>query len=930
MVQVVSSILFSNHIDMKKNFLFGFLALMLAWFWFGGISMAEDINCTYVNWEQKSESSPEAVVYVNWEDSAIYCYSNLSKAISAEKWEIFLLGDLNLSKTTKVSKNTVLNLNWHNINSKAITTFWVMANFEIKWNWQIKQEASDDEYSPVMISPLKWNIVIWNGVSLEWKNIIAIPDLTSVPAEAKWDISIDLWWEIKADGFWITINWNITNTDEVTINIQETANITSSNSAWLYLAWYWVTTIADWAEISWKNSAIEIRAWELTINWWTFTATAEWENVTVTSNSQWSTTVWAALAIAQHTTKQEINVTINWWTFEWIAAVNQANPQSNEGEAAEKVSTTITAGEFNWTINNTDSNNKINIEWWIFSDDVSDYTANDGYSVKNSEWEYEIKALTKTYFDMSSNKNITFPVVLSDDWKNVLLEETKAVLKKESSLVAWPLLAQFNDLTQQSDLDANAKIVTIEWQDLLFFKQALADKTQYKIWVFTKSGDTGPFSSKDKFIGNGHDYDSENPAITFDPTNTKDPFEVSSWPILAYNEVQKESKTVWYTLYTQVDPEDNAKNQWWFYAPRLYKVTFNTNWSSDTFEAQKVALTDWKATNPWIPTKGWVGFKFWSKDGTNEYNFEDVVDDDIELTAIYGTAEEGAFNIIFKNWDIELQKDVLAKDVIPTYLWETPTKAEDSTCNTYEFKEWTPTIAAVSADTTYTATFTCTSKKSSGGSSSWGGGSSRSSTTKTTTTTTTTWDAKTTTDTKATDTKTNVDGNNNGNTPAYNNDFSKEFNDAYQFAYKNWITTMPSIEEADMYGPLTRIAMAKMLSQYAINVLGKTPDTTKVVPTFPDVDAKLDADYNNWVTLAYQLWIMWINVNKYRPNDLVTRAEFGTALSRMLYSLSDGEWDQWYKTHLDKLMEEQIITNNNPNLQELRGYVMIMLMRSAQ
>ena len=64
---------------------------------------------------------------------------------------------------------------------------------------------------------------------------------------------------------------------------------------------------------------------------------------------------------------------------------------------------------------------------------------------------------------------------------------------------------------------------------------------------------------------------------------------------------------------------------------------------------------------------------------------------------------------------------------------------------------------------------------------------------------------------------------------------------------------MNSPEEANMYGPLTRIAMAKMLSQYAINVLGKTPDTTKVVPTFPDVSAQLDADYNNGVTLAYQL-----------------------------------------------------------------------------
>jgi hypothetical protein len=42
---------------------------------------------------------------------------------------------------------------------------------------------------------------------------------------------------------------------------------------------------------------------------------------------------------------------------------------------------------------------------------------------------------------------------------------------------------------------------------------------------------------------------------------------------------------------------------------------------------------------------------------------------------------------------------------------------------------------------------------------------------------------------------------------------------AYEFAYKHGITTMDSIEKADMEGPLTRIAMAKMLSYYAINVL---------------------------------------------------------------------------------------------------------------
>ena len=151
--------------------------------------------------------------------------------------------------------------------------------------------------------------------------------------------------------------------------------------------------------------------------------------------------------------------------------------------------------------------------------------------------------------------------------------------------------------------------------------------------------------------------------------------------------------------------------------------------------------------------------------------------------------------------------------------------------------------------------------------------------------------------------------------------------DAYNWAFKNGITTMPSIDEADMEGGLTRIAMAKMLSQYAINILGKTPDTSKVA-TFSDVTAQMDADYGNGVTLAYQLGIMGIGINEFRPNDLVTRAEFATALSRLLFNTPDGE-EFYYTTHLQKLMDEKIITNNNPDLQELRGYVMIMLMRSA-
>ena len=184
---------------------------------------------------------------------------------------------------------------------------------------------------------------------------------------------------------------------------------------------------------------------------------------------------------------------------------------------------------------------------------------------------------------------------------------------------------------------------------------------------------------------------------------------------------------------------------------------------------------------------------------------------------------------------------------------------------------------------------------------------------------------------ETTQTINNKISNNQNNTISsdYNNWYSKEMNDAYEYAHNNWITTINSIEKAKMNSPLTRIAMAKMLSYFAINVLGQKPDTSKWTPIFNDVTNNLNKQYNNAVTLSYQLWIMWQNIknNNFRPNDKVTRAEFATSLSRLLFSTPDGQ--PYYTTHLKKLKQEWILTIDDPKIIEKRWYIMLMLMRTS-
>ncbi len=163
--------------------------------------------------------------------------------------------------------------------------------------------------------------------------------------------------------------------------------------------------------------------------------------------------------------------------------------------------------------------------------------------------------------------------------------------------------------------------------------------------------------------------------------------------------------------------------------------------------------------------------------------------------------------------------------------------------------------------------------------------------------------------------------------------YTREMNNAYSFAYENWITTVSNIDKAKMNSSLTRIAMAKMLSNYAINILWKEPDTSKWTPVFNDITNNLNNQYDNAVTLSYQLWIMWQNMknNNFRPYDEVTRAEFATALSRLLYNTRDGYWNQkYYEPHIKKLYNEWIISNTNQKIKEKRWYVMVMLMRSVE
>lgn len=159
--------------------------------------------------------------------------------------------------------------------------------------------------------------------------------------------------------------------------------------------------------------------------------------------------------------------------------------------------------------------------------------------------------------------------------------------------------------------------------------------------------------------------------------------------------------------------------------------------------------------------------------------------------------------------------------------------------------------------------------------------------------------------------------------------YSDEIIKSYDWAYDNKITTQSPIDNANIYWEITRIELAKMISNYAINVLWNNIESQDECE-FVDVSKDLDEQYNFWVLKSCQLWLMGQWIKYFRPYDKVTRAEFWTILSRTLFWNEYNSKDNYYNRHLTVLNSLNIIKDiNNPiNKIELRWYVFLMLKRS--
>lgn len=198
--------------------------------------------------------------------------------------------------------------------------------------------------------------------------------------------------------------------------------------------------------------------------------------------------------------------------------------------------------------------------------------------------------------------------------------------------------------------------------------------------------------------------------------------------------------------------------------------------------------------------------------------------------------------------------------------------------------------------------------------------------------------------------------------------YSLELTNAYLRAHAYGITTAPTIEQANMTGTLKRKNLAKMISEFTLQFTDKKPDVSKKC-IFSDM-SKESKEMQIYSILACQLGLMWLEEDgttpkkTFNPNTLVSRAQFGVVLSRLLfgdtYNIKEGEralfvkiengiktfiskiWNilmrqsvtpslqlVWYAKHLQALKTYDIMRKiDKPTVLERKWYVMLMLMRA--
>lgn len=303
-----------------------------------------------------------ATVWADGDGTASGSMTGADFLAKAKNGAITLADDVTLSTSCSISdgQTYTINLNGHTLSADNTTIMLRHGKLIVNGTGTIKENSpyfgailvkgsensADENYSVVEVNA---------GVTLEgWSAIFVDQN-----AAKAYGVSVTVDGAVLngakdtdgSVGNGLYVNGSITHTKNAPEISLKNTTITATGEG-MYLAGYATTTLTN-CNIT-GMTGVEIRAGKLTVNGGSFTATAPYS---VSPNGNGSTTVGAAIAVAQHTTKKNIEVALNGGTYTGEKAISESNPQAND--PAPQVAMSVTAGTFVGDVVTADVNNFI-------------------------------------------------------------------------------------------------------------------------------------------------------------------------------------------------------------------------------------------------------------------------------------------------------------------------------------------------------------------------------------------------------------------------------------------------------------------------------------------------------------------------------------------------------------------------------------------
>ena len=271
--------------------------------------------------------SLNAVVYNSTTNTA---YNSLSSAIEAAASgdTLTILKNITVDSTIDIRKSINFDLGGNTI--KSTERVFLIHNGAVSIdNGTIQRDATDAAGSSVIrISCVDANCATTEPLGLTLKSGAKIVGngCYGISAFGYKDVTLDIYGELTCDTGCLGGNGSTSFYGKVTMNVYEGAKLTS-NGIGIYQPNDGVLNIYGGSVVG-KESAVEIRAGKANIYGGSFKSTST--TYTCEANGNGTTTTGAAISVAQHTTKKDIDVVISGGTFEGIKQLVVVDPQNNK------------------------------------------------------------------------------------------------------------------------------------------------------------------------------------------------------------------------------------------------------------------------------------------------------------------------------------------------------------------------------------------------------------------------------------------------------------------------------------------------------------------------------------------------------------------------------------------------------------------------